>query len=292
MVRLALCSGAAALLAGACGGAAADADAPADAGSRRDTRVAADSAEPGDAPAPPDGGLWLPAPGTTWQWQLDTPVDTTVDAEVYDIDLFDNDAAVVAALHAAGRRVICYVSVGSWEDWRPDQGAFPAEVLGQDYHGWPGEKWLDIRRLDVLGPILGARFDLCRDHGFDGLEPDNIDGYTNDTGFPLTAADQLTFNGWVAAHAHARGLSVGLKNDGDQAADLLPQFDWALTEDCWADSWCDQVLPFVGAGKAVFMAEYTDVGTTTAQFCPYAGQHHLSGILKTRDLDAWREACP
>ena len=66
---------------------------------------------------------------------------------MYDIDLFDNDVAAVAALHAQGSVVICYISVGSWEDWRPDAGQFPSEVLGNDYEGWPGEKWLDIRRI-------------------------------------------------------------------------------------------------------------------------------------------------
>ena len=64
-------------------------------------------------PVPSQRGIWKPAPGPTWQWQLsDPPVDTSVEAEVYDIDLFDNDAAVVQALHAQGRKVICYISVG------------------------------------------------------------------------------------------------------------------------------------------------------------------------------------
>ncbi|RME62426.1 MAG: hypothetical protein D6790_06290, partial [Caldilineae bacterium] len=213
---------------------------------------------------------WRPSIGLTWQWQLETPVDTSVDAQVYDIDLFDNDAAVVAGLHGQGRKVICYISAGSWEDWRPDASRFPPEVIGKDYEGWPGEKWLDIRRLDLLGPILRARLDQCRDKGFDGVEPDNIDGYTNDTGFPLTAQDQIAFNTWLAQEAHARGLSIGLKNDGDQATELLAHFDWALTEDCFADEWCDQMKPFIAAGKPVFAAEYTDTGMTLDKFCPQA----------------------
>jgi endo-alpha-1,4-polygalactosaminidase (GH114 family) len=252
-------------------------------------------ADGGDAGGPAgDGGVtwWVPAPGTTWQWQLDTPVDRTVSAAVFDIDLFDNDASVVAALHAKGAKVICYVSVGSWEDWRDDQGQFPSEVLGNDYDGWPGEKWLDIRRTDLLGPIMGARFDQCRDKGFDGLEPDNIDGYTNATGFPLTAADQIAYNEWLAAQAHARGLSIGLKNDSDQVTDLLPHFDWALTEDCFDQSWCDQLSPFVSAGKAVFMAEYTDTGVVLADLCAEAQTLQFSAILKHRDLTAWRQTCP
>jgi hypothetical protein len=194
-------------------------------------------------------------------------------------------------LHARGRKVVCYISVGSWEEWRPDADQFPPAVIGNDYEGWPGEKWLDIRQIDQLAPIMRARLDACRAKGFDGIEPDNIDGYTNDTGFPLTAQHQLTYNIWLANEAHERGLSIGLKNDPDQVVELLPYFDWALTEDCFDQGWCDQLTPFVNAGKAVFAAEYTDTGMTTAQFCPQANALNFNGILKHRDLDAWRQAC-
>ncbi|MFQ5613249.1 MAG: endo alpha-1,4 polygalactosaminidase [Anaerolineae bacterium] len=236
---------------------------------------------------------WQPSVNTRWQWQLaNLPVDPSFDVEMYDIDLFDNEASVVAALHAQGRKVVCYISAGSWENWRPDKDQFPASVIGKDYEGWSGEKWLDIRQIDLLAPIMRARLDQCRAKGFDGIEPDNIDGYTNDTGFPLTYQDQLNYNIWLANEAHARGLSIGLKNDPDQVADLQPYFDWALTEDCFAQGWCGQMLPFVTAGKPVFAAEYTDTGLTTAQFCPQAAGLNFNAILKKRDLDAWREACP
>lgn len=204
--------------------------------------------------------IWQPTVYTSWQWQLGgETVDLSYDVQMYDIDLFDNDAETVAALHAQGQKVVCYVSVGSWEEWRPDADQFPVEVIGKDYEGWEGEKWLDIRRIDLLAPILLARFDQCAAKGFDGLEPDNIDSYTSDTGFPITAQDQLTFNIWLANQAHARGLSIGLKNDDEQVQELLPYFDWALTEDCVADDWCDLMTPFIEAGKPVFAAEYIDI---------------------------------
>jgi endo-alpha-1,4-polygalactosaminidase (GH114 family) len=241
-------------------------------------------------------GWWQLVPGTSWQWQLtDLPVDQSFDVDVYDIDMFDNDASTVAALHVQGRVVLCYISVGSWEDWRPDADQFPAEVLGNDYEGWPGERWLDIRRIDLLSPIMRARLDLCRDKGFDGVEPDNVDGYTNDTGFPLTYQDQLAYNIWLAGETHARGLSIGLKNDETQATDLVSHFDWAMTEDCFADEWCEEMAPFTDAGKAVFAAEYTDQLTTNQflnQVCPQAEVLDLDVILKDRDLDAWRLGCP
>lgn len=108
---------------------------------------------------------------------------------MYDITLFDTDAATVAVLHAEGRTVICYVNAGGWEDWRPDAGRFPDTVIGENLDGWEGERWLDIRRLEVLAPIMEARIDPCESKGFDGIEPDNVDGFLNDTGFPLTYDD-------------------------------------------------------------------------------------------------------
>jgi hypothetical protein len=241
----------------------------------------------------PSADWWRPALDTTWQWHLtELPVDQSFDVDMYDIELFDNDASVVDALHAQGRIVICYISVGSWEDWRPDKDQFPPEVIGKNYQGWEGEKWLDIRRIELLAPVMRARFDQCKAKGFDGIEPDNIDGYTNDTGFPLTYEDQLAYNIWLANEAHARGLSIGMKNDGGQAADLLPYFDWALTEDCFDQGWCEELIPFIEAGKPVFAAEYTDTGITLDEFCPLAKTMKFSAILKNRELDSYREACP
>ena len=42
-----------------------------------------------------------------------------------------------------------------------------------------------------------------------------------DTGFALTAADQLRFNRWIAHEAHARDMAVGLKNDTAQVKALV-----------------------------------------------------------------------
>lgn len=210
---------------------------------------------------------------------------------VYDIDLFDVSAELVSRLQADGRHVICYMSAGSWEEWRPDEGAFPAEVLGDDYDRWEGERWLDIRNLEALAPIMGARLDLCAAKGFDGIEPDNIDVYTNDTGFPLTYNDQLRFNRWLANEAHQRGLSIGLKNDSDQVDDLIAYFDWGLTEDCLAEGWCEEMKPFLADGKAVFAAEYTDMGVSLEEVCSDAEALGLSVILKDRELTAELQAC-
>jgi endo-alpha-1,4-polygalactosaminidase (GH114 family) len=246
------------------------------------------SRPPPSKPPPRRPGVWVPTPRTTWQWQLTTPVDQSVHAAMFDIDLFDNPAGVVGSLHARGRRVICYMSAGSIEPGRPDTGEFPAAIIGQPLDGWPDEHWLDIRRLDLLGSILKRRLDLCKAKGFDGVEPDNLDGYANRTGFPLTEADQLRFNRFIAKAAHARGLSIGLKNDLEQADTLEPDFDWALSEQCFQYDECELLAPFTRAGKAVFVAEYD---LDTARFCPQARAAGVMAMRKRLALDAWREPC-
>ncbi len=234
-------------------------------------------------------GAWQPTPSTSWQWQLSGTIDTSVDVAMYDVDLFDTPQATIDQLHAAGRHVICYVDAGSWEPNRPDSSAFPAAVLGDTMQGWPNEKWLDIRDARVA-TLLDARLDVAVTKHCDGVEPDNVDGYANTTGFPLTAADQLAYNRHLATAAHARGLSVGLKNDLDQVADLVTDFDWALNEQCFQYSECGQLDPFVTSNKAVFEVEYGSSSLATS-VCPQANADGFESLIKDLNLDAWRVPC-
>ncbi|HEY4452987.1 MAG TPA: endo alpha-1,4 polygalactosaminidase [Pseudonocardiaceae bacterium] len=230
---------------------------------------------------------WIPKPGTPWQWQLTNPVDTSVDVPVYDVDSTYTDAATVAALHAKGRKVICYVNAGAWENFRPDKNAFPSTILGgQD--GWAGELYVDIRQIGVLQPLMAARFAACRAKGFDGVEADLVDTYTANTGFPLTAADQLRYNEMLAGLAHKLGLSIGLKNDLGQVPQLVGLFDFAIDEQCFQYSECDQLLPFIKAGKAVFEAEYE---LSNDQFCARANAMGISAMRKNTALDPPRWPC-
>ena len=246
---------------------------------------------PMPSPPVPANNWWHPAPGLTWQWQLDEVLDTSVDAQVYDIDLYV-DQVLMDELHSRGVKIICYISVGSWEDWRPDADQFPEEVLGNDYEGWPGEKWLDIRRMDLLAPIMRARLDLCAAKGFDGVEPDNTEIHTNQTGFPLVYADQLAYARWLAEEAHSRGLAIGLKNAPDMVADSLPFFDFGISEDAFYYNWAEKLLPFIADGKPIFAAEYTDMPVDFEAACAWGRQHKIDFILKNRILTAFRVACP
>jgi hypothetical protein len=218
---------------------------------------------------------WIPPQHLTWYWQLQGAVKNTRPVAAYDIDGFENGAGEVSALHAQGKHVICYIDVGTSENFRPDYSSFPASVKGRS-NGWPGERWLDIRQLSVLEPIMRARFQMCREKGFDAIEPDNIEGYSNKSGFPLTAAEQLTYNEWVAGEVHALGMAVLQKNDGEQVAQLEPHFDGALDEQCNQFRECADFQPYLAAGKPVLNAEYQ---LSTSRFC---AADNVAGMMGAR----------
>jgi hypothetical protein len=71
-----------------------------------------------------------------------------------------------------------------------------------------------------LQAIMTARFQMCQQNGFDAVEPDDIDGYTNTTGFSLSAANQLAYDEWVAQEVHTLGMAVFQKNLPEQAPAL------------------------------------------------------------------------
>src|SRR5947209_16255968 len=96
---------------------------------------------PSPVPCP---NCWHPALNTSWQWQLSGTVDQSFNVTMYDIDMFNNSAQVVASLHSAGRIVICYIDAGTWEPFRPDAKKFPDSVKGKPVSGFRNERWLDI----------------------------------------------------------------------------------------------------------------------------------------------------
>jgi len=215
--------------------------------------------------------------------------------DVYDIDLESNSAATVSALHARGKKVICYIDVGVYETYRTDAYKFRSispRIWGNADSGWDGSYWLDIRRIAALAPIMKARIQACKNKGFDAVEPDEMTGYSNDPGFPLTYAHQLAYNKAVAGWAHAIGISVGMKGDLEQAHELAPYFDWFLVEECYQYSECTSVensgpgadgktypgvQSFTRLNKAVWIAEYSPYTTSRwSSICANARNLHVN----------------
>ena len=206
---------------------------------------------------------------------------------VMELDGFDTPASVVAALHRLGKKAVCYIDVGTWENWRSDAKVFPRRVLGKPDAGWPGERWLDIRQRGILLPIMAERFAMCVQKGFDAIDPDNVDGVENPTGFELTTTAQLAYDRAIAALAHRDGLAVALKSFADQASALEPSFDFVVDEQCVQYHECSELTPFVAQHKAVFDIEYT----TSLGFCS-ALPAGVDGLAKHLSLGAWVRWCP
>jgi hypothetical protein len=258
--------------------------------------------------APSARSRWIPPLGDVpWQWELDHPLRlgsasdmgtgvTTYqgtpapDPVVYDIDGFDNPPSTVASLHARGAHVVCYIEVGAIESYRPDAAQIPASARGRKVPDYPQERYLDIRRADVV-KVMKARIAMCASKGFDAVETDIDESYGSRTGFPLTKADEERFMTTLARFAHDQGLSWWIKNPDDTgdsyAADMAPLADAVLTEQCNEYSTCQLLSSYVGR-KAVFDAEYD---LRPRSFCPADDAEGFNGARWDVSLSGGRKPC-
>jgi hypothetical protein len=124
---------------------------------------------------------------------------------------------------------------------------------------------------------------MCAGKGFDAVEPDLLDGFANDTGFPITGAEQIAYNTMIAGLVHAAGMTVAQKGDADQAAELEPVFDWTLNEQCGQYDECDALSVYTAAGKAVWIVEYQGYPKVCAVDFSVAG---AAAMYKSLDLTA------
>ncbi|MEN9464522.1 MAG: hypothetical protein RL217_703 [Pseudomonadota bacterium] len=221
---------------------------------------------------------------TSWFLQLQGTIDLTKPVELYEVDLFDTAQADITGLKNRGVQVICYFSAGSYENWRDDKNAFHSADFGKDLDGWAGENLLDIRSENVR-TIMKKRIEIAKEKGCTGVDPDNVDGYSNNTGFPLTARDQLNYNRFLADTAHKNNLVIALKNDLNQIQELEPYFDLSVNEQCQFYDECHLLKPFKDSNKLIINIEYEDSflnsETNKAQLCSTA----INNGLKTKVLN-------
>jgi hypothetical protein len=237
--------------------------------------------------------MWSPSSAAPehYHWQLSTNFATTdllpnqSGAVVYDIDGENATAADVAAIHAAGAKAVCYVDVGTIEKGRSDYNQFPTSVIGPPVAGWPGENWLLVTAANrsLILSLMQTRFiNWCKAKGFDAIEPDNLDAWTNIT--QVSEADNVAYDLAIAGLGHGMSLSVGLKNmlpDASQAnvPTIVSTFDWALVEECFEYSECAAYSQFISIGKAVWDVEYTK-----SPDCSQANPMHLNAQLRDLNL--------
>lgn len=227
-------------------------------------------------------------PLNSWYIQLQGSL-RTVSAQDYDIDLFDTSASSIVSLKSGGHRVICNVAAGIMESWRPDAGSFHASDLGHSVSGSSQERWLNTESANVRS-VIRARLDLARSKGCDGVDLDNVDAFSNNSGFPLNAETQKNYNRFLAFAAHDRGLVVALRNVPELVADLEPYFDFAIADECFSSGECGVYTAFSLKGKAIRASEFSSY--SSAQ-CSEAGRLSISLAYFNRSLNGSRyEPCP
>jgi hypothetical protein len=242
-------------------------------------------------------------------YPLQVPTDVG-NVQVYDADLGDQDGLTgtgvpvadstiessVAAIHATGAHAICYVDAGTAEDWRSDYGEFAASVLGGNMPDWPGEKFINVTDWagpagpggETLAQIMTDRVTLCQEEGFDAVEMDNVDAYTDGNlgGFTLSMAQEETYLDNLIGVVHGAGMAFFLKNevDGDSLlATMAPRVDGEIVEQCWQYDECSQLEPFVQEGKPVLNVEYQSFAEAT--LCPEALAFPMATIQTDLDLN-------
>jgi hypothetical protein len=252
--------------------------------------------------------MWQPEVSATWQIVLKEPIkvsssdsQATPDVDIYDLDLFDNDVETFQALQSLGKRVICYFSGGSWEEWRDDAGDFPKADLGKGLDGWLGERWLNLSSPAVRD-VMRARIKLACDKGCDAIDPDNVDGFQNDNGLELTRQDSIDFVRFLSEEASsACNMSTGLKNAAKIIPDVLDVVHFSVNEQCVEYKECETFAPFINDNKPVFHIEYPSgapdniQASATENICSQqgdaAGSERFSTVIKKLNLDGWVEYC-
>lgn len=218
---------------------------------------------------------WKPMGRLTWNIGYEQPPNILRDISVYNIDMEDVSINYINKVHQNGGKVICYFSAGTFENWRSDAYNFPKIIKGNNLNDWAGEKWLNIRH-PILRDIMTQRIQTGYQKGCDAIDPDNVDGYQNPTGFNLTYYDQYIYNKFLMDTAHLYNMSVSLKNNLDQIKDLILYADFAVNEQCVKYNECDKLKPFLEMNKTIFHIEYNG---SKNKICKQSKKYNMSTII-------------
>ena len=270
------------------------------------------------APHADAGTWWVPSLGNQpWQWELSHPLSLTNAQDmgthdtlpnghvapapvIYDIDGIINSCATVTALHHAGKHVVCYIEVGAAGNYysAADEGLFTtyyaqlraAGEFGRKVPGYP-EYYLNIQSPKTVSIIESMIDKQCAGKGFDAVETDIDEEYTDNSGFKLTESIEEHYMTTLADYMHGLGLGWWIKNPDDTgdnyATAMYPLADAVLTEQCNQFSSCGALAAYVGH-KAVFNAEYH---LKPASFCSKDDASGFNGARFNLGLTGIREPC-
>jgi hypothetical protein len=273
-------------------------------------------------PAASAGTWWTaPAGNLPWQWYLAGPLDLSNPTEmgtndtlpgggaapapvVYDIDAVENPASTVAALHADGDHVVCYIEVGTAGNYYTtaqegiattyfQQLQSAGDLSTNELQGYP-EYYVNINQSSAVGIIESMIKQQCADKGFDAVETDLDETYNDNEGttpWTITEGNEQTFLTTLADYMHSIGLGwieKNLDDTGDSFASIMePLADGGITEQCNEYGTCGALSSYLGK-KAIFNAEYN---LPTSSFCTYDDTNGLNGALFDVSLDGPRSPC-
>jgi hypothetical protein len=122
--------------------------------------------------------VWQPPVGEKWQIVIsgDPNISGGPNVPTWDIDLFNTPTSTISSLKSSGKKVICYFSAGTSENWREDYGSFQSSDMGAGLPDWPGENWLDLKS-DNVWSIMKNRIAIAAQKGCDAIDPDNMGKY-------------------------------------------------------------------------------------------------------------------
>ncbi len=261
---------------------------------------------------------WVPPLGSQpWQWELDHPLNVSSASDmgtddklpdgkvapapvIYDIDGIINPASTVAALHARGKHVVCYIEVGAAGNYYSTaqehttttyyQQLKAAGVMGKKVPGYP-EYYLNITSSKTVSIIESMIDHQCAAKRFDAVETDIDEEFTDNTGFKLSKTIEEKYMTTLAKYMHGLGLGWWIKNPDDTgdsyATDMYPLADAVLTEQCNQYETCSALSAYVDH-KAVFNAEYD---LKTPQFCAADDARGFNGAKFNVDLTGVRDPC-
>ncbi|MBX3159617.1 MAG: endo alpha-1,4 polygalactosaminidase [Deltaproteobacteria bacterium] len=267
---------------------------------------------------------WQPAPGAyhNWDIQLYAPFDTSGVRDMYVLDLFQvlpaatmvdygdgepvtfpagSQATAIAQLHGRGAIVVCRVNVGAINPMTdPDAAKFPAAIRGINTMN-PNdadEVFVDIRTAAraTWSAALQKRIELAKLAGCDAIDADKSLQIMG-VGFNVPFDEQKAFHLAITALAHSATvqLSIGLRNGFmfSSNPEVVAAYDFGITEGMAATTCCDEVRPFIDAGKAAFAIDYLGPELTKQAACAaYRDGGMRDGLLKDETLSsAVRDVC-
>ena len=201
------------------------------------------------------GGCWYPPHLASdhrpmrWDWQIGrvTPLQRTgrQAVDIYDIDGFLTTRAEVTAIKTTWRAatlphprdgLLPGPGLGGLPPGR-ELGASRRATLGDVYYGYPEERWVDLRQLDALKPMLRERIAMCARKGFDAVELDDIDSFDppSTTGFWLTPGDAENFLAYAFNEVHRYGMTALWKNSPYLSWWGREYADGAVVEECYLE---------------------------------------------------------